>query len=215
MGVMDGLGSTAALILGVQGADGGQAVSLLAGTLAGVSGALSMGVSEYVSVSSQRDAQQADIAAEASEQEKGPAARARELTELAGIYEQRGVDHDTALQVAVQLSQRNVVDAHARDEHLIDPEKLVSPSMAAISGCCSFLLGAAIPVLSTAFLSSAKARAISCVVVTLMSFAMAGAIAAKLGGAIPWVVSGRLLVGGAVELGVTFGIGVALGGLQH
>jgi len=113
LGAMDGLGSIAALLLGVQGGSASRRAILLAGTSGAVAGALSMGVSEYVSVASQRDAQRADLATEAAALRDSPA---DELTELQRIYVSRGCDPETAARVATQLSARDPLTAHARDE---------------------------------------------------------------------------------------------------
>lgn len=113
LGAMDGLGSIAALLLGVQGGAASRRAILLAGASGAVAGALSMGVSEYVSVASQRDAQRADVATEAAALREAPA---DELDELRRIYVARGLDEDTAERVAAQLSARDALTAHARDE---------------------------------------------------------------------------------------------------
>jgi VIT1/CCC1 family predicted Fe2+/Mn2+ transporter len=113
LGAMDGLGSIAALLLGVQGGAASRRAILLAGASGAVAGALSMGASEYVSVASQRDAQRADVAAEAAALREAPA---DELDELRRIYVARGLDEDTAERVAAQLSARDALTAHARDE---------------------------------------------------------------------------------------------------
>lgn len=211
LGAMDGLGSTAALIIGLQGGGASQKNTFLGGTAGAVAGAMSMGVSEYVSVSSQRDAEQADIIAEAQEQEKGDAARARELQELTDINKARGLSHDLASKVASELSANDVVAAHARDEHGIDMEALSRPGTAGLSGSTSFALGAAVPIVATAFVPKASHRIIACILSTAAGFMAAGIIAAKLSGAAPWKVSIRLLIGGALELGVTYGVGVLIG----
>jgi len=172
-----------------------------------------MGVSEFVSVSSQRDAEQADIKAEEQEQNKGEDARARELLELTQIYERRGLSNDLALRVATELSANDAVAAHARDEHGIDVEALSSPGIASVSGSCSFGMGAAVPILATAFVPDKTNRIIACIVTTSVGFVVAGVVAAKLSGAPPWKVALRLLMGGALELGVTYGVGVLIGNL--
>lgn len=211
LGAMDGLGSIAALIIGLQGGGASQWTTFLGSMSGAVAGALSMGVSEFVSVSSQRDAEQADIRAEAQEQEKGEDARARELQELTEIYKVRGLSHELAFRVAIELSAKDAVAAHARDEHGIDTEALSSPGTAALSGTSSFAIGAAVPILATAFLPGATERAIACIVSTAAGFITAGVIAAKLSGAPPWKVACRLLIGGTLELGVTYGVGVLIG----
>ena len=209
LGANDGLVSTASLMLGVGGGSDELRTLVLAGVAGLVAGALSMAVGEYISMSSQRDAEQADIAKEAAEQAAGPAARARELEELAAIYEARGLSPPLARAVAEELTARDAVRAHARDELGIDVDALSNPLQAAAASALSFTIGAAIPLLAAAFVRPAGPRfasliAASCA--TLFGFGVTGAV---LGDA-PWFRGGlRVLIGGSVAMALTYGIGRA------
>lgn len=158
LGANDGLVSTAALLMGVGAGTTDLHILRLSGVAGLIAGALSMAVGEYVSVSSQRDAEQADIKKEIEEQLKGPAAQARELEELAQIYVSRGVPPPLARQVAVALTEHDVIRAHARDELGIDLEELANPLQAAVVSALCFTTGAAIPLLAAAFITDSTIR---------------------------------------------------------
>src|SRR5690348_9879333 len=128
LGANDGIVSTASLVLGVAASGAGTTAIVTAGIAGLVAGALSMAAGEYVSVSSQRDAEEADLLLEERELASDPAG---ELRELAGIYERRGLDPSLARQVADQLTRRNALDAHARDELGLSEERLAQPLQAA------------------------------------------------------------------------------------
>lgn len=161
LGANDGLVSTASLLMGVGSGSTDLAVLRLSGVASLLAGALSMAVGEYVSVSSQRDAERADIEKEIMEQLKGPEAQARELDELTQIYVERGVPGDLARQVAVVLTEKDVIRAHARDELGIDLDELANPLQAAVVSAMTFTLGAAIPLLSAIFLGDPTSRLIA------------------------------------------------------
>jgi VIT1/CCC1 family predicted Fe2+/Mn2+ transporter len=210
LGAMDGLGSIASLMLGVQGGAADRHTVLLAGVAGAVAGALSMGVSEFVSVASQRDAQRADVRAEADEQAKGPAAAAAEQAELARIYQARGLDAELAARVAAQLSAHDAVAAHARDELGLDTSALANPVLAAGAGAGAFALGAVPPLLAAGLARSAAARVAACLATTTAGFLAAGATAAALGGSNKAVGAARVVLGGWLELGVTYAVGRAI-----
>lgn len=115
LGASDGLVSVSSLMLGVAAGSSEQSIMVLSGVAGLVGGALSMAVGEYISVSSQRDAEQADIEKERQEQAKGPEAQARELDELTEIYQARGLSYELARRVAEELTSKDVIRAHARD----------------------------------------------------------------------------------------------------
>ena len=161
LGANDGLVSTAALLMGVGSGSSDLAVLRLSGVAALISGALSMALGEYVSVSAQKDAEKADIDKEIQEQLKGPEAQARELDELAQIYVDRGVPEELARQVAVALTEKDVIRAHARDELGIDIDELANPIQAAVVSALCFSFGAALPLLSCIFLPNATHRLIA------------------------------------------------------
>jgi VIT1/CCC1 family predicted Fe2+/Mn2+ transporter len=158
LGANDGLVSVAALLMGVGSGSSDLDFLRLSGVAALISGALSMAAGEYVSVSSQRDAERADIEKEILEQLKGPEAQARELDELTQIYTERGVPQELARQVAVALTEKDVIRAHARDELGIDIDELANPLQAAVVSALCFSFGAALPLLSAIFLSDPQMR---------------------------------------------------------
>ena len=147
LGANDGIVSTASLVLGVAASGASGAAIVTAGIAGLVAGALSMAAGEYVSVSSQRDAERADLRLEERELRRDPAG---ELRELAGIYEQRGLPPALASEVAAALSRRGALEAHARDELGLDEERLARPFQAAWTSALSFSAGAALPLLAVA-----------------------------------------------------------------
>lgn len=161
LGANDGLVSVAALLMGVSAGDDDLRFMRLSGVAGLIAGALSMAVGEYVSVSSQRDAEKADIHKEIQEQLKGPEAQARELDELTEIYVSRGIPRNLARQVAEHLTENDVIRAHARDELGIDLDELANPWQASIVSAICFSSGAAIPLLAGAFLADQTSRLIS------------------------------------------------------
>ena len=155
LGANDGILSTASLVLGVAASGASGAAIVIAGIAGLVAGALSMAAGEYVSVSSQRDAEQADMRLEARELDRDPPG---ELRELAGIYEQRGLPPALASEVAASLSRRDALRAHARDELGLDEARLARPFQAAWTSALAFSAGAALPLLAVA-VTPASARA--------------------------------------------------------
>jgi len=164
LGANDGLVSISALMMGMAAGNSSEHVIRLSGLAGLIAGALSMAVGEYVSVSSQRDAEKADIKKEIEEQLKGPAAQARELEELTQIYVTRGVPYELSKQVALILTEKDVIRAHARDELGIDLDDLANPWQAAIVSAICFSAGAAIPFLSAAFLPGQVARIVAIII---------------------------------------------------
>ena len=203
LGANDGIVSVASLVLGVA-ASGASVKAIVTAGIAGLTaGALSMAAGEYVSVSSQRDAERADLRLEAHELEDDPDG---ELDELAGIYEQRGLGRGLAMQVAVALTDRGALAAHARDELGLTDERRARPLQAACASAIAFSAGALLPLLAIAVIP-ASGRAIGCVLVTLVALALLGDVGARLGGAPRLPATTRTLVWGAVAMGVTAGIG--------
>jgi len=209
LGANDGLVSVAALLMGVGSGSSDLATLRLSGVAALTSGALSMALGEYVSVSSQKDAEKADIEKEVLEQLKGPEAQKRELEELAQIYVERGVPLDLATQVAVALTERDVIRAHARDELGIDVDELANPLQAAVVSALSFSFGAALPLLSAIFLTSQTYRLIAIALSTTVGLLVFGILGAYLGGASLLKGGMRVILGGWLALGVSYGIGQA------
>jgi VIT1/CCC1 family predicted Fe2+/Mn2+ transporter len=193
LGANDGLVSTASLILGVAASGASRSAIVTAGIAGLMAGALSMAAGEYVSVSSQRDAEEADLRLEQRELSADPAG---ELRELAGIYERRGVSADLALQVAQALTTRNPLEAHARDELGLAEERLARPLQAAWASALSF---------------SAGARDAVAVVVTLGALAVLGDAGARLGGAPRRRATLRVVAWGAIAMAITAAIGALVG----
>ncbi|KAF8063870.1 vacuolar iron transporter 4 [Scenedesmus sp. PABB004] len=213
LGANDGLVSTASLMLGVGAGAGEGAGALRAMQLAGVAGlvagALSMAAGEYISVASQKDAEEADIEKERQEQLKGAAAQAREFEELVQIYVQRGLSEPLARQVAAELTAHDVIRAHARDELKIDLDELANPLQASVTSALAFSIGAGLPLLAGAFVQPWRWRIAAVCVVSALALLAFGALGAALGGAGVGRGAARVLTGGALAMGVTYGIGAA------
>jgi vacuolar iron transporter family protein len=209
LGANDGILSTASLILGVAGSGASRQAVITAGVAALVAGALSMAAGEYVSVSSQRDTENADVSLERRELEQHPDA---ELHELAAIYEQRGLTPALAAQVAQALTERDPLAAHVRDELGLEDDRRARPLQAAGSSALAFSCGAILPLLA-AVIFSGGVRTITTVVVTLIALAGLGFTGARLGGAHPLRATLRVTVWGAIAMAVTYGIGAAIGSL--
>ncbi len=208
LGANDGIVSVAATVVGVAGATAATTPVLVAGSAAVIGGALSMALGEYVSVSSQKDSQEALIEKEKWELQAMPEA---ELDELTQIYRDRGLSETTARQVAVELSEKDVLRAHLDAELGIDPDDIPSPWGAAISSAVAFLLGSLLPLLAI-LLPPAQWRIPVTFVAVLVALALTGTLGARLGDT-PHVARAatRVVVGGALALGATFLIGFLLG----
>jgi vacuolar iron transporter family protein len=207
LGANDGILSTASLVLGVAASGASGAAIVTAGIAGLVAGSLSMAAGEYVSVSSQRDAEQADITLEERELRRDPQG---ELRELAGIYEERGLPPALAGEVALALSSGGALKAHARDELGLDAARLARPFQAAWTSALSFSAGAALPLLAVAA-TPAGAREGATVAVTLIALALLGDLGARLGGAPRRRATVRVVAWGAVAMGITAGIGGLVG----
>jgi vacuolar iron transporter family protein len=203
LGANDGLISTASLMVGVAAANSARSTILVAGIAGLTAGALSMAAGEYVSVSSQRDTEQADLDRERAELESSPEAEHRELVE---IYVDKGLTRATAQRVAEELSHFDPLTIHARDELGIDVDKLSNPVQAASVSALSFFVGALIPVLVGLLTSSATRMAVL-MISTLVGLGSLGAIGAQLGGAPQRRAAFRVLIGGTLALLISLGIG--------
>jgi VIT1/CCC1 family predicted Fe2+/Mn2+ transporter len=207
LGANDGILSTTSIAIGVAAASNTRSPIILAALAGLVAGALSMAAGEYVSVSSQSDIETADLKREQHELDTMPEA---ELKELADIYRQRGLDSELAMQVAVQLSAKNMLEAHARDELGINKITEPKPLQAAFASATSFISGGVLPLLVSLF------APISLMVVCQYAFAivflaLSGVIAAKTGGSN--IVKGviRICFWGTVAMGVTAFVGYLFG----
>ena len=209
LGANDGIVSTASLIVGVAAAGAGHAGILLSGVAALVAGAMSMAAGEYVSVHSQADTEQADLARERAELDKDPVAERREL---AAIYVGRGLESGLAQQVAEQLMAHDALGAHARDELGISELLSARPLQAALSSAASFAVGALLPLAVTAL--APEALLIPLVAGSSLAFlALLGAVAARVGGASALPGAWRVTFWGALAMAITAGVGALFGGL--
>jgi VIT1/CCC1 family predicted Fe2+/Mn2+ transporter len=207
LGANDGIVSTSSLVLGVAGSGASSHAVVTAGVAGLVGGALSMAAGEYVSVSSQRDTEEADVRLERRELRTDPAG---ELRELAAIYEHRGLTADLALQVAQSLSDRDALAAHVRDELGLEEERRARPLQAAWSSAVSFASGAALPLLA-AVLVTGGGRSVAIAVVTVLALVALGTAGARLGGAPVRPATLRVLLWGVAAMTVTYGIGALVG----
>jgi VIT1/CCC1 family predicted Fe2+/Mn2+ transporter len=194
-------------MIGVAAASASKEAILVAGVAGLVAGAMSMAVGEFVSVSSQRDAERADITLEKGELTSDPDG---ELQELTAIYEKRGLDSDLALKVAKQLSAHDRLGAHMRDELGIDQTSLARPLQAAWISAVSFGLFASVPIV--ALLIGPPALRIPVIaILSLTSLGVLGAFGAHLGGAPLGRAALRVTMGGTLAMAVTALIGRILG----
>jgi len=207
LGANDGIVSTASLVLGVAAAQGGRAGLLIAGGAGLVAGAMAMAAGEYVSVHSQADTEQADLARERAELRDDDKGEHQELTD---IYVGRGLDRMLAKQVADQLMARDALGAHARDELGMSAALNARPIQAALSSAASFAVGAAMPLIVTAFAPQAGLLW-SVSGASLLSLALLGAVAARTGGAAVAPAVIRVTFWGALAMAVTAGVGSLFG----
>jgi VIT1/CCC1 family predicted Fe2+/Mn2+ transporter len=207
LGANDGIVSVAAVAVGVAGATAAIAPILTAGLAALVGGAISMALGEYVSVSSQRDSEHALIAKERRELQETPE---EELRELTGLYEAQGLRPETARQVAIELTEHDVLGAHLSAELGIDRDDVVSPWHAAIASGVAFTIGGILPLIPMLLLPDGVRVPVTFVVV-LVALAITGYVAAFIGGSSRWRATIRVVVGGALALVATFAIGALLG----
>lgn len=208
LGVNDGIVSTSSLMLGVLAASQNSSAILTAGIAGLAAGALSMAAGEYVSVSSQRDSEKADIVIEKKSLAENPDG---ELAELTWIYEQRGLDKKLAAQVAQQLHDHDAISAHLRDELGIDHEALSRPVQAATASAVAFSLGAAIPIIAT-LLSTRSTGGWAITVSSLVALAISGATGAFIGGGHRLGAAARVFLGGGLAMAITYFIGHLIGG---
>jgi VIT1/CCC1 family predicted Fe2+/Mn2+ transporter len=207
LGANDGILSTASLVLGVAASGAASSAIVTAGIAGLVAGALSMAAGEYVSVSSQRDAERADMRLEERELQRDPEG---ELRELAAIYEHRGLPPELAGEVARTLSAGGALAAHARDELGLDEQRAARPFQAAWTSALSFSSGAALPLIAVGVLPQA-ARAGGTVVMTLLALALLGDLGARLGGAPRGPATLRVVAWGSVAMAATAGMGALVG----
>jgi VIT1/CCC1 family predicted Fe2+/Mn2+ transporter len=207
LGANDGIVSTASLIVGVAASAASPDAIMTAGIAGLVAGAMSMAAGEYVSVSSQADTEKADMARERKELAEQPEL---ELQELAGIYEKRGVSPELAREVARQMTAKDALGVHARDELGISEATEARPITAALTSAFTFAVGAAMP-LVTAWFAPHESTSILVAVASLIFLAFLGAIGAAAGGAGIWVGTFRVTFWGVIAMAATYAIGSYFG----
>lgn len=207
LGANDGIVSTASLVVGVAAADATHTNIMVAGVAGLVAGAMSMAAGEYVSVSSQADTENADLARERMELATDGDS---ELAELTGIYVKRGLDESLARQVAEQLTKHDALAAHARDELGISETMSARPVQAACASAATFAVGAALPLLA-AFFSSASMIGMVVSITSLGFLALLGGVSAYVGGAPVAKAVTRVTFWGALAMAATAGIGRLFG----
>jgi VIT1/CCC1 family predicted Fe2+/Mn2+ transporter len=210
LGANDGILSTSSLIVGVAASSAGRAAVLTAGIAGLVAGALSMAAGEYVSVSSQRDTERADLKRERHELATDAEG---ELVELTGIYVQRGLDRALARKVAEQLTAHDALAAHARDELGISSFTAARPVQAALASAASFATGALLPLLVAWIVPEQRIEA-AVSPASLVFLAFLGAVAARSGGASMAKGAIRITFWGALAMAVTAGVGALFGTIQ-
>ncbi|MCD2105796.1 VIT family protein [Rhodococcus erythropolis] len=207
LGANDGIVSTAGLVVGVAAATTERSAIFTAGFAGLIAGAVSMALGEYVSVSAQRDTERALLQKEKKELLETPEAELQELTE---IYENKGLSPETARRVAEELTEHDAFAAHVEVELGIDPDDLTNPWHAAISSAISFTIGAAIPLVAI-LLPPTGIRVPIAFFAVLIALALTGTISATLGGARKTRAVLRVVIGGALAMAVTYGVGQLVG----
>jgi vacuolar iron transporter family protein len=207
LGANDGILSTTSLVIGVAAATDTRSPIILAALAGLVAGALSMAAGEYVSVSSQSDIEIAELKREQIELDTMPD---EELKELAGFYMNRGLDNELAMKVAVQLSKKNVLEAHARDELGINEISEPKPLQAAFASGTSFISGGLLPLLVSIF-APIKYMVFFQYSFAIIFLAFSGVIAAKVGGSNIAKSVLRICFWGTIAMGVTAGVGYLFG----
>ncbi|MEJ2023200.1 MAG: VIT family protein, partial [Maritimibacter sp.] len=207
MGANDGIVSTGSLIVGVAAAASSQSAVLVAGLAGLVAGAMSMAAGEYVSVSSQSDTERADLEKEKAALRDRPE---EELAELTAIYVERGLEKELAQEVAKQLTAKDALAAHARDEIGISHTITARPVQAALASAATFTVGAALPLTVAAFTPMSLAIP-SVTAASLVSLAALGALSAQAGGAPVLKAVTRVTLWGALAMAATAAIGALFG----
>jgi VIT1/CCC1 family predicted Fe2+/Mn2+ transporter len=207
LGANDGIVSTASLIVGIAASAADHSTVLSAGVAGLVAGALSMAAGEYVSVSSQADTEAADMARERRELAEQPD---EELRELAGIYESRGLSSELARKVAEELTAKDALAAHAREELGIVGHLAANPLQAAVTSAITFAVGAAVPLLAVLLVPTAALLWVT-MVVTALALAGLGALGGWAGGSGVVRPAIRVVFWGLIAMGVTSAVGYLFG----
>ncbi|MBF6240652.1 VIT family protein [Nocardia otitidiscaviarum] len=207
LGANDGIVSTAGLVVGVAAATTDATNILTAGVAGLTAGAISMAAGEYVSVSTQRDSEKALLAKEKRELAEQPD---YELAELTDIYRAKGLSAETARKVAEELTAHDAFAAHAEAELRLDPDELTNPWQAALSSAVAFTVGALLPLLAI-LLPPVSWRIPVTFAAVVVALAITGSVSARLGGGNPRRAVLRVVIGGALAMAVTYGIGQLAG----
>ncbi len=207
LGANDGIVSTASLVLGVAAAGANPKNIMVAGVAGLVAGAMSMAAGEYVSVSSQADTENADLDRERAELAADPK---QEHAELTAIYMKRGLDKELASSVATQLTQKDALAAHARDELGISDTLAARPVQAALASAATFSVGAVLPLL-VVLLFPASTLLWTVSGSSLLFLALLGSLAARTGGASVATAAVRVTFWGALAMALTAGVGALFG----
>lgn len=207
LGANDGIVSTAGLLVGVAGATTSSSALLIAGVAGLVAGALSMGAGEYVSVSTQRDSEEALLARERHELATMPQ---EELAELAALYRRKGLSPGLAWAVAEELTAHDAFKAHAEAEHGIDPHELTSPLHAAWASMVAFTLGSLLPLLAMVMFPETQ-RVVATAVAALAALTLTGLASATLGFSSRRRAVARNVMGGLSAMAIAYAVGSLLG----
>jgi len=209
LGANDGIVSTAGIIFGVAGAAASSQTLLLAGSAAIAAGAMSMAAAEYVSVSSQRDFQRAEIDQQKLRIDADADGAVNDLTRLVAA---RGLDDKLARQVAVQLTQKDAVEAHTRLRLGFEPGQITNPWHAAVASMVSFIVGGLVP-LAALLLGDPKVEVWAAAAAAILGLILTGSLSAQLGHAPKLAAAARTVTGGILAMAVTYTVGAAVGGL--
>lgn len=207
LGANDGLLSTTSIVIGVAAAEPERHIIILAALAGMIAGAMSMAAGEYVSVSSQEDTEKADLLREKRELEEMPEI---ELRELAKVYEKRGCTQETAMQVAIELTEHDALGAHARDELGINEVTQAKPLLAAMASFCSFAVGALLP-FTVSLLAPLKQMVYFQYGFSIIFLMLLGAISARAGGSSIKIAVLRICFWGTVAMGITALVGHIFG----
>jgi VIT1/CCC1 family predicted Fe2+/Mn2+ transporter len=207
LGANDGVVSVSSLVVGVAASGVGKGNLMLTGIAGLAAGALSMAAGEYISVQSQADTENADLARERRELAEVPD---RELEELTAIYVERGLTESLAKEVAIQLTAKDALGTHARDELGITETLMARPVQASLSSAAAFAVGAVVPIIACAVAPTASVSLVTSLA-TVATLALLGSVAAYVGGAVIWRGAVRVMFWGVLAMAITAGVGKLFG----
>jgi len=207
LGANDGVVSVSSLVVGVAASGVGKGNLMLMGIAGLVAGALSMAAGEYISVQSQADTENADMARERRELAEVPE---KELEELTAIYVERGLSESLAKEVAIQLTAKDALGTHARDELGITETLMARPVQASLSSAAAFAVGAVVPIIACAAAPMASVSLVTSLA-TVATLALLGSVAAYVGGAVIWRGAVRVMFWGVLAMAITAGVGKLFG----